>query len=95
MAPFTHLTQKDQKKSRGIEVDSAFQSLKTSFITYPLLIHARLPNLLFWKQNAFNFAVGTILSQLEKDNVFHHVSFCFHKFFLAEINYEIHGKNLH
>jgi hypothetical protein len=40
MAPFTHLTQKDQKKSWVIEVDSAFQSLKAYFVTYPLLIHA-------------------------------------------------------
>jgi hypothetical protein len=34
----------------------------------------------------------TVFSQLGKDNIFHPISFRFHKFSLAEINYEIHDK---
>jgi hypothetical protein len=73
---------------------SAIQNLKTSFITYPLLIHVGCFKSFVLETKRFKFVVGTILSQLGKDNVLHHVNFHFHKFSLVEINYEIHGKNL-
>jgi hypothetical protein len=42
--------------------------------------------------DAFNFAIGVVFSQLGKNNLCHHVGFCFHKFSFAKINYEIHDK---
>jgi hypothetical protein len=43
------LTWKDQPFSWGVEVKSAFQSLKASFMTAPLLIHADPSKPLSWK----------------------------------------------
>jgi hypothetical protein len=44
--------------------------------------------------DASDFAASAILSQLEEDNLFHLISFGSCKFFLTEINYEIHDKEL-
>ena len=44
--------------------------------------------------NASDFALGSILSQLEKDGLLHPVAFHTRKFNAAEINYEVHDKEL-
>jgi hypothetical protein len=72
---FICLTHKDQPFSRGIEDDNAFQSLKISFTTTPLLIHA-YPSIIFVSEtNAFDFAIGAIFSQVGKDNFLPFVGF--------------------
>jgi hypothetical protein len=44
--------------------------------------------------NAFDFALGVILSKPRKNNLLHHVNFCSCKFSPIDINYEIHDKEL-
>jgi len=44
--------------------------------------------------NTFDFALGVVLSQPGKDNLFHLVGFCFRKFSFTEINHDIHDKEL-
>jgi hypothetical protein len=66
--------------------------LKASFIIALLLIHADLSKPFGLKTDAFDFALGVVLSQPKKYNLLHLVSFHFHKFSLAKINYEIHDK---
>jgi hypothetical protein len=94
MTPFIYLTRKDQPFSCGIEAKNAFQSLKASFMIAPLLIHVDLSKPFVLETNAFDFALGTILSQPKEDNLFHLVGFCSHKFSPTKINYEIHDKEL-
>jgi hypothetical protein len=47
VTPFIRLTKKDQPFSWGVEAENAFQSLKASFTTTPLLIHADASKLFF------------------------------------------------
>ncbi len=94
MTPFIHLTQKDQPFSWGVEAENAFQSLKASFITTPLLIHVDLSNPFILEMDTSDFASGVVFSQPREDNFFHLIGFCFCKFFLAKINYKIHDKGL-
>jgi hypothetical protein len=61
-------------------------------MTTPLLIHVDPSKPFVLETNAYDFIVGTVLSQLGKNNLLHLVDFCFHKFFLKDINYNIHDK---
>jgi hypothetical protein len=71
VAPFTHLTWKDQPFSYGVEVENAFQSLKAFFTIAPLFIHVNPTKPFVLETYASNFALGAILSQHGKDNLFH------------------------
>jgi hypothetical protein len=85
MAPFIQLTKKDQPFSWGIEANyNAFQYLKVSFITTPLLIHADLSKPFVLKIDVFDFTMGTMLLQFRENNLFRHVIFHFHKFFYTD-----------
>jgi hypothetical protein len=68
--------------------------LKVFITTTPLLIHVDLSKPFILETNVSDFAIGVTFSQLGVDNLFHHINFCFHKFSLVEINYEIHDKEL-
>jgi hypothetical protein len=60
----------------------------------PFLIHVDFSKTFVLEMNTSNFAIGVIFSQLRNNYFFHPIGFCFHNFFLAEINYEIHDKKL-
>jgi hypothetical protein len=92
VAQLTQLTKKDQPLSWGVDVENAFQSLKSFFIFAPLLIHVDLSKPFVLEMDAFDFIVGTIFSQFGEDNLFHLVNFCFCKFIPMEINYKIYDK---
>jgi hypothetical protein len=47
--------------------------LKASFTIAPLLIHVNPSKPFVLEMNGFDFAIGIILSQLEEDNLLHHV----------------------
>jgi hypothetical protein len=70
MTPFTHLIQKDQPFSWGVEVENAFQSLKASFTIAPLLIHVNPSKPFVLEMDIFDFALGAILSQPKEDIYF-------------------------
>jgi hypothetical protein len=63
-------------------------------MTPPLLIHLDLSKPFVLEIDVSNFEISAILSQLGKYNFFHPIGFCFCKFFLAEINYKIHDKEV-
>jgi hypothetical protein len=88
------LIKKDQPFFGGVEANNVFQSLKASFMTSPLFIHAYISKPFVLEMDVSNFAIGNVLSQLGKNNLFHLVRFCSHKFFPTKINYEIHDKEL-
>jgi hypothetical protein len=60
----------------------------------PLLIHANLSKPFVLEMDAFDFALGVVLSRLGVDNLFHLIGFRFCKLSPIKINYEIHDKEL-
>lgn len=48
----------------------------------------------YLETNAFEFVLETILSQIEKDRKLYLIKFYSKKFWVIEINYEIHNKEL-
>jgi hypothetical protein len=58
------------------------------------LIHPNFSKSFFLESNASDYALGTILSQNGADGRLHLVAFHSQKFTTAEINYEIHDKEL-
>jgi len=55
------LIKKGQPFYRGVEVENAFKSLKTSFTTAPLLIHTDASKPFVLQTNVFDFVIGVIL----------------------------------
>ncbi|MBW0562099.1 hypothetical protein O181_101814, partial [Austropuccinia psidii MF-1] len=75
------------------EALSQFQILKEAFTTSPILSHfnASLPNIV--ELDASDYALGAVLSQVH-DSGKHPIAFDSHKLLPAELNYEIHDKEL-
>ncbi len=92
-APLTRLTCKD-KLEWNAEADQAFEALKKAFTTAPILTHPDFQKPFFLETDASDFALGAVLSQPDKDGRLHPVAFHSRKFTAAEINYEIHDKEL-
>ena len=92
-APLTRLTSKD-KLEWGPQAEKAFQDLKAAFTTAPILMHPDFTKAFYMETDASDFALGAVLSQMGKDEKFHPVAFYSRKFSAAEINYEIHDKEL-
>jgi hypothetical protein len=89
----TSLTCKD-KLEWTTEADQAFEDLKTTFIMAPILVHPDFSKPFFLKSNAFDYALGAVLSQKREDKRLHPVVFYSRKFIAVEINYDIHNKKL-
>ena len=70
------------------------QSLKKVFTSSPILAHVDLEKPFIIEVGASDFALGSILSQQGDDEKLHLVAFHSCKFDAAEINYEIHDKEL-
>ena len=91
--PLTRLTCKD-KLEWSTEADQAFEILKTAFTSAPILTHPDFQKPFFLESDASDFALGAVLSQHGEDGRLHPVAFHSRKFTAAEINYEIHDKEL-
>jgi hypothetical protein len=91
--PLIRLTCKDKLKL-GPEAQQAFQDLKASFPTAPILVHPDFSKPFYMETDALDFALGAVLSQERDGRRFHPVAFYSRKFSIAEINYEIHDKEL-
>ncbi len=91
--PLTRLTRKD-KLEWNAEANQAFETLKKAFTTAPILTHPDFHKSFFLEMDVSDFALGVVLSQLDKDKLLHPVAFHSRKFIATEINYEIHDKEL-
>jgi len=76
------------------EAEQAFQELKKRFTTALVLAQFDLEKLVLIETDASDFAIGAVLSQRDNENRLHPVAFHSRKFQPAEINYEIHDKEL-
>jgi len=94
--PLTELTKKERREdwAWNQEAQTAFEELKRRFTTAPILAHFDPTRQVIIESDASDFALGTVLSQRDEENRLHPVAFHSRKFQLAEINYEIHEKEL-
>jgi hypothetical protein len=72
----------------------AFNALKQAFTTAPILAHVNPNEQFTLETDASDFALGAVLSQVQKDNQLHPVAFYSRKFTPAEINYDVYDKEL-
>ena len=88
----TCLTQKDIPQKFNFSCHDTLNSLKKAFTSAPILTHW-IPNAqLIVEINAL--ALAAILSIVNKENEVHLVTFHSYTFILAELNYDMHDKEL-
>ena len=92
--PLTQLTHKNQPFIWNSSAAEAFESLKHAFTSAPILIHVDQDKPFILEADASDFALGSVLSQPKENGLLYPVAFHSRKFEAAEINYEIHDKEL-
>jgi len=92
--PLTELTKKSEKWVWTKEAEEAFRELKNRFTLAPILAHFDAQKPVIIETDASDFAIGAVLSQRDIKGRLHPVAFHSRKFARAEINYEIHDKEL-
>jgi len=92
--PLTELTKKVEKWEWNNEAGRAFEELKQIFTTAPILAHFDAQKPVIIETDASDFAIGAVLSQRDDEGRLHPVAFHSRKFQPAEINYEVHDKEL-
>ena len=92
--PLTELTKKDHVFVWTSAANQAFRALKDAFTSSPILVHPNQEKPFFIEADASDFALGSVLYQQGDDGEFHPIAFHSRKFVAAEINYEIHDKEL-
>ena len=92
--PLTDLTQKDQMFEWTSQCEEAFWRLKTMLTEGPILAHFDFMRSTRLETDASEFALGAILSQLCEDNRWHPIAFHSRKFQPAEVNYDVHDKEM-
>ena len=92
--PVTAFTKKSVKWNWTPACNADFEHLKERFTTGSLLTHFDETRLTKMETDASDFALGAIQSQLSDDDRWHPVAFHSRKFSDAEINYDIHDKEM-
>ena len=75
-------------------MEKAFQDHKMAFTTAPILVHPDFVKAFYLKTDAIDFTFGAVVSRMGVDGKLHPIAFYSRKFSAAEINYEIHDKEL-
>ena len=92
--PLTDLTKKGIKWTWTPSCQDAFDKLKEMFTTSPILTHFEDTRPTKLETDASDFALGAVLSQLCEDEKWLPVAFHSGKFSPAEINYDVHDKDM-
>ena len=92
--PLMDLTKKNEKWTWSNEAQAAFEELKKRFTSAPILAHFDPTKPVIIETDASDFAIGAVLSQRDEEHRLHPVAFHSRKFQPAEINYEVHDKEL-
>jgi len=93
--PLTELTKGGKKEWEwNLQAEEAFRELKQRFTTAAILAHFDTNKPVIIETDASDFAIGAVLSQKDEEVRLHPVAFHSRKFQPAEINYEIHDKEL-
>jgi len=72
----------------------AFDELRKRFTKPPILAHFQFDRRKMLETDASDYAKGSVLSQAEPDGKWHPLAFYSKKFSPAEINYDIHDKEM-
>jgi len=93
--PLTELTKGEGKNwAWNKEAEAVFRELRHRFTTAPVLAHFDGEKPVIIETDASDFVIGAVLSQCVPEGRLHPVAFHSRKFQPAEINYEIHDKEL-
>jgi len=94
LIPLLSLLKKDVEFVWTNACQSAFVTLKQAFTQAPVLLHADNSKPFFLETDASDFAIAGILSQMDSNEQLHPVAYYSRKLTTAEVNYEIHDKEL-
>ena len=92
--PLTELTKKDTKFEWSSEAQRSFEELKKRFTSQPILSSFDPEKPITLETDASDGAIGACISQPDDKGRLHPVAFYSRKFLGAEMNYEIHDKEL-
>jgi len=92
--PLMDLTKKGIQWTSTPLCQDAFDKLKEMFTTGPILTYFDDTRPTKLETDACDFTLGAVLSQLCEDEKWHPVAFHGRKFSRAEINYEVHDKEM-
>ena len=92
--PLTHLTWKTTPWNFDNNCRFAFQTLKNAFITAPVLTHWKPGHSLIVETDASDYAFTGILSMQDDDSEICPIVFLSRTFSGAELNYDVHDKEL-
>lgn len=92
--PLTQLTHQNTRFAWNTDCEDAFNFLKQSFTTAPILGIFDHQRRIIVETDASDFALAAILSQPDAAEVLHPVAFYSRKFTSPEVNYETHDKEL-
>lgn len=92
--PLTELLRKGTQFTWTAACEKAFQDLKHMFTSAPILIHFNPEKPTRLETDASDYAKGAVLSQRAEDGKWHPVAYYSKKFNPAEINYDVHDKEM-
>jgi hypothetical protein len=92
--PLTKLTKKEVPWLWDDAAQQAFEQLKTAMISEPILQHFDPDRPLTLETDASDYAIGAVCSQPDNSNVLHPLGYFSRKLRDAELNYDIHDKEL-
>ena len=92
--PLSDLTRKDRRFAMTEEARQAFEELKAKFMSAPILIAFNLEKEITVETDASDYALGGVINQKGPNRKLHPVAFYSRKLTAAELNYEIHDKEL-
>lgn len=92
--PLTDLLRKEGKWFWTAACEQAFHQLKELFTSEPVLSHFHPTRRTVVETDASDFAKGAVLSQYGEDGKLHPVAFYSKKHSPAEVNYDIHDKEM-
>src|SRR5258707_837487 len=92
--PLHALTRKSKNWSWGTAEQQAFDVLKNTITSAPMLVFPSKSSLFQLECDASNFATGAVLLQQQEDRLFHPIGFMLKSFSDTEQNYQIHDKEM-
>jgi hypothetical protein len=92
--PLTKLTKKEVPWLWNDTAQQAFEQLKTAMISETILQHFDPDCLLTLETDTSDYAIGAVCSQPDNSNVLHPLGYFSRKLKDAELNYDIHDKEL-
>jgi hypothetical protein len=93
-APLTRLIRKDKPWGWDDDAQAAFEELKEAMVSEPILRHFDPTRAIIIETDASDYAIGAVCSQPDDANILHPLGYFSRKLKSAELNYDIHDKEL-